>query len=364
MVWMTLSPLQGLSETLRGLMRPGMRDADPGRLTPVELAANPGGLAMWEYRPADLPRGAPLVVALHGCGQSPAGLDLGTGWSVLADRLGFALLFPEQQAANNAQTCFNWFEPGDIARGAGEAASIATAVEDAVRRGGLDRHRVFVTGLSAGAAMAGVMLACYPELFAAGALIAGLPFGVASDVRGALDAMFRPHPAPGSALGERVRAAGPRGFAGPWPRVSVWHGTADTTVKSANAVESVKQWLDVHGLTGAGRTEPGPGASRTAWRDRAGRTCVEQVMVPGLGHGVPIAPAGSGIGVPGPFILSSSVSSTEEIARFFGLLPYTAVQHTSVQPGPEPSSAVSPLARLLRAKLDPLRLLSRPLGRP
>ena len=330
-----------------------------GRLVEVAFAPNPGHLRMWEHRPATLKPDAPLVIALHGCGQTAAGYDAGTGWSVLADRLGFAVVYPEQVSANNAHTCFNWFEPGDVARGTGEVASLAAMVEHALRTGSLDRSRVFVTGLSAGAAMGNALLACRPDLFAAGALIAGLPFGVAGNVREAMDAMFRPHAETGGALGARVRNAVPAGYAGPWPRVSVWHGSADHTVRPGNAGEVVKQWKDVHGLDGAGRAESLAGASRMVWRDRAGRAAVEQVTLAGMGHGVPVAPDVSGIGVPGPYILPAGVSSTEEIARFFGLMPASPAEASPPGASPNDPEEGGILSRLVRKGLDPLRLLPR-----
>ena len=100
---------------------------------------------------------------LHGCTQTAADYDQGSGWSQLADRHGFVLLYPEQNRANNANLCFNWFEPGDIARGKGEALSIRQMIGAVAVAHGMDRDRVFVTGLSAGGAMASVMLATYPE---------------------------------------------------------------------------------------------------------------------------------------------------------------------------------------------------------
>ena len=90
----------------------------------TEFGSNPGALRMLSFVPEQLPGGAGLVVVLHGCGQTAAGYDLGAGWSTLAQRYGFALLMPEQQASNNANTCFNWFAPEDAARGQGEACSI------------------------------------------------------------------------------------------------------------------------------------------------------------------------------------------------------------------------------------------------
>jgi poly(hydroxyalkanoate) depolymerase family esterase len=110
----------------------------------------------------------------------------------IADRLGFMLIFPEQQPANNPKNCFSWFLPGDTARDGGEALSIRQMISKAVEEFGVDRSRIFVSGLSAGGAMASVMLATYPEVFAGGANIAGLPYGSASSVQEAFEAMDGP----------------------------------------------------------------------------------------------------------------------------------------------------------------------------
>jgi poly(3-hydroxybutyrate) depolymerase len=99
---------------------------------------------------------------------------------MIRGRLGFAVVYPQQQLANNPKNCFSWFLPGDTARGHGEALSIREMVEHAIATFAADRGKVFVTGLSAGGAMASVMLATYPEVFAGGALIAGFPYGRAS----------------------------------------------------------------------------------------------------------------------------------------------------------------------------------------
>src|SRR5476649_3050912 len=184
------------------------RDFDPAfdRLTEVTgFGSNPGALRMFKYVPAD-PQPS-LVVVLHGCTQTAASYDFGAGWSTLADRHGFVLLLPEQQRANNARNCFNWFCAGDIERGRGEAMSIRCMVEKMIVDHGIDRRRVFITGLSAGGAMTSVMLATYPEVFAAGAIIAGLPFGLATNVREALNGMLQSRPHPAGELGDLVRNA-------------------------------------------------------------------------------------------------------------------------------------------------------------
>src|SRR6266436_346790 len=155
------------------------------------FGSNPGGLRLFSFVPGKLQKAPGLVVVLHGCGQTAAGYDLGAGWSTLAKRYGFALLMPEQQPTNNPATCFNWFNPEDVVRDQGEACSIRQMIARMVADHGIDRRRIYVTGLSAGGAMTSVMLATYPEVFAAGAVIAGLPFGVAGNLREAVRGMMR-----------------------------------------------------------------------------------------------------------------------------------------------------------------------------
>ncbi len=307
-------------------------------LTPVaEFGANPGALHMWVHLPVDQPPNAALVVVLHGCGQTAAGYAAGAGWVELADRHGFALLCPEQARGNNANLCFNWFEDGDVRRGAGEAGSIAAMIRHALHTHDLDPDRVFVTGLSAGGAMAAVMLAAYPELFSGGAVIAGLPYGAASGVDQALAAMRRPPTRTGVEWGDKVRRAAPRPAR--WPHVSIWHGGADTTVAPAAADALALQWCDVHG---ADRQSHGgslaAGHAHTVWRGRDGEIAVELHRMAGLGHGTPIAAGGSdGCGAAAPWILEAGLSSSGEIARAWGL---TAVRRPPVSPPrPPPPTA-------------------------
>ena len=186
------------------------RTPDSPLVETTGFGTNPGDLRMLSFVPADPQQAPALVVVLHGCGQTAAGYDLGAGWSTLAKHYGFALLMPEQQRSNNAQGCFNWFNPEDTTRDHGETCSIRQMIARMVRDQGVDRHRIFVTGLSAGGAMTSVMLATYPEVFAAGAVIAGLPYGVASNVREALNGMLQSPSHPAERIGrsgtQRVQA--------------------------------------------------------------------------------------------------------------------------------------------------------------
>jgi len=261
-------------------------------------------------------------VVLHGCTQDAAGYDQGAGWSRLADRHGFALLYPEQKRENNPNLCFNWYQRSDAARGSGEAASIANMIAAMIARHGLDPARVFVTGLSAGGAMAAVMLATYPELFAGGAIIAGLPYGCASNVSEAFECMGGRGFGEAAALAGKVRAAS--GHRGPWPRVSIWQGSADRIVAPANAEALVRQWTGVHGLGEApGRVEKVDGHPRRVWTGADGRELVEHYEVRGMAHGTPLMP-GTGEGESGEaraHMLDVGLSSTDRIAAFFGIGP-------------------------------------------
>ena len=164
-------------------------------------------------------------------------------------------------------------------RGGGEAASIQAMVEQMIRENGIDPRRVFITGLSAGGAMTSVMLACYPELFAGGAIIAGLPYGAAGNVQQALSEHVAKPIAPRAGLGRSGQAGG-AGPQRPWPRVSVWHGSADTTVIPSNASEIVKQWADVHGVQSTpSRQTVVDGYPRQVWLDAAGEEVIESYSI-------------------------------------------------------------------------------------
>lgn len=147
----------------------------------TDFGTNPGALTMYVHRPATLPAHPPVVVALHGCTQSAQVYADNSGLPQLADQDGFLLVLAETSAANNPSRCFNWFQSGDNRRGQGEALSVRQMVSHAVTAYGADPRRVYVTGLSAGGAMTAVMLATYPDVFSAGAVVAGLPYDCTRD---------------------------------------------------------------------------------------------------------------------------------------------------------------------------------------
>jgi poly(hydroxyalkanoate) depolymerase family esterase len=324
-----------------------------------QFGTNPGDLRMFSFVPPYLSPSPALVVVLHGCGQTAAGYDLGAGWSTLAKHYGFALLLPEQQTTNNAHGCFNWFNPDDTRRGHGEACSIRQMIARMASQHRIDKHRIFVTGLSAGGAMTSVMLATYPEVFAAGAVIAGLPYGVASNVREAMNGMLRSPSRSADELGDLVRNASKH--RAPWPRISVWHGSADRTVNPGNADEIVKQWLDVHRLPADPMLEGTvDGHPHQIWWNADGETVVESYTITNMAHGTPLGKTENDerYGKEGPFLIEAGISSSYHIANFFGLtnrVPKLAEARSR-------ASAESPSAKLIPLA-SPISTFAPDLGR-
>jgi feruloyl esterase len=185
----------------------------------------------------------------------------------------------------------------------------------------IDRRRVFVTGLSAGGAMTSVMLACYPEIFAGGAIIAGLPYGTATNVKQAFESMYQSPTRSAEEWANLVRRAA--AHTGPWPRISVWHGNADKTVIPSNAREILKQWTEIHGLPiTPSREAMVDGYPRQVWVDAAGKEIIESYTITHMAHGTPLS-TGEGedeCGAAGPFLLETGISSSYHIAKFFGLI--------------------------------------------
>jgi feruloyl esterase len=310
--WSTLLQTTGAH---RATAEPGASSHHLTELT--GFGSNPGALRMFTYAPRQLGPSPALVVVLHGCTQSAGSYDLGAGWSTLAERYGFVLLLPEQTQANNPKMCFNWFLPGDVARERGEALSIRQMIEKTIGAHHIDRSRVFITGLSAGGAMTAAMLATYPEVFAAGAIIAGLPYGTAGNAQQAFESMFQGRPRSAQEWGDLVRRASRH--RGPWPRVSVWHGDADATVIPMNAEGLIRQWTDVHGIDRAPDVGKVDGYVRRVWR-RDGADVVESYTITGLAHGTPLATTTQdGCGKAGPFLIEAGISSSYHIAKFFGV---------------------------------------------
>jgi len=283
------------------------------------FGSNPGALAMYEYVPANLASGRPLVVVLHGCTQTASSMEA-AGWNALADQLGFAVVYPQQQSANNPVTCFNWAgEYGDTAnlvRGQGENQSILSMVDHAIATHGSDPARVYIVGFSAGAAFVAVMLATWPERFAGGAIMSGVPYRCATSVSGAYSCQNPGVSKTAAQWGDLVRGAS--SFTGTRPPLQIWHGQSDSTVMPANEDELIKQWTNVAGTDDvADETTTIAGATRTAYK-AGGRTVVEAFEVPSMGHAVAVGGAGCPA-TAGAYFEDHGICATAYAAAMFGL---------------------------------------------
>lgn len=285
------------------------------------FGTNPGQLRAFKVVPQGLPANPPLVVALHGCSQTASGFDDETGWVKFADMGKFALLLPQQEGPNNPSKCFNWFELGDIQRDRGEALSIKQMIDKTVSDHNIDPKRIYITGLSGGAAMTVVMLATYPELFAGGATSAGLPYKCATSMGAAFGCMNQGKNLSPAQWGDLVRAAS--SHQSEWPRLSIWQGTADHIVKPSNAMELIDQWTNVHGID---QTPDGEdtvdGQTHRVFKDASGKVLVESFTVAGMDHGISIDP-GSGesqCGTAASWILDKDICTSFHAAKFWGLL--------------------------------------------
>ena len=284
----------------------GVPAALPGEFTSKRCHTPAGERAYRLYVPAALPRGrVPLVMMLHGCKQSAEDFAAGTRMNALAERSGFIVVYPEQSARANGSNCWNWFETSDQRRDGGEPEILAGIVREVTAAQPVDPARVYVAGLSAGAAMAVILGRTYPDLFAAIGVHSGLPYGAAHDIGSAFAAMHgQAKPAPSSAA--------------PGIPTIVFHGDHDHTVVAANADAIVAQAQ----ATRPGRPSlqacllpderiGGRSCSRTLYLDAGGRTQIEQWVVHGAGH------AWSGGDPSGSYTDAEGPDASAEMLRFF-----------------------------------------------
>lgn len=266
--------------------------------------------------PGQSDRPMPLVVMLHGCTQNPDDFAAGTGMNQRAREQGFCVLYPEQSQDANPSRCWNWFKHNHQQRGHGEPALLASMVQTMIKQHGLDPRRVFIAGLSAGGAMAAIVAAAYPEIFAAVGVHSGLPTGAASNVAEALMVMRSGELGivmPGKGRGLGAATKGPLRPQTTVPTI-VFHGDQDTTVHPRNGEQVIAAVMG-SGASGP-RVEQGVSTrgrryTRSTRHADHGRALTEHWLVHGAGH------AWSGGSVAGTYTDATGPDATLEMLRFF-----------------------------------------------
>jgi poly(hydroxyalkanoate) depolymerase family esterase len=247
-------------------------------------------------RAVDTPR--PLLLMLHGCTQDPDDFARGTAMNALADAHGLLVAYPEQPRRDNGSRCWNWFRRQDQQRDSGEASILAGIVGHVAADHRVDMRRVYVAGLSAGAAMAVILGRTHPQLFAAVGAHSGLPFAVAQDVPGAFRAMQGHAPRTAPTPGE------------PMPTI-VFHGSADRTVDARNGQAIVHDALAGTGLHAQPHVADTDTHTCTRYVDADGASQVEHWLLKGQGH------AWSGGDPAGSHVDPSGPGASAQMLRFF-----------------------------------------------
>lgn len=266
-----------------------LRPASAASLERVtDFGPNPSGLNMYVYVPDDVDPDPALLVAVHYCTGSAPAYFAGAAQEFVraADEQGFVIVFPE---ATRDGHCFDVYSPDALTRdGGSDPVAIRSMIDHAVAEYGVDTSRIYATGVSSGAMMTNVLLALYPDVFAAGAAFSGVP--ATCFATGSADNTWNSTCSNGQDIrtaqewGDAARGMYP-GYNGPYPRFQTWHGTQDTVLAYPNFGEQIKQWTDLHGLAqGSGVVDqPQPDWTRTTYGDAAA-PAFQSISLQGYSH--------------------------------------------------------------------------------
>ncbi|MEU9828795.1 extracellular catalytic domain type 1 short-chain-length polyhydroxyalkanoate depolymerase [Micromonospora chersina] len=293
----------------------------------TNFGANPSNLRMYLYVPDTVAARPGLLVVNHYCTGSGPAMYSGTQFAALADRYGYLVVYP---SVTRSSQCFDVSSPQALRRdGGSDPVGIKSMVDHVRQRYPVDPNRIFATGVSSGAMMTNVLLGLYPDVFSAGAAFAGVPFGCFATTNGS---EWNSECANGQVVktpqqwGDLVRNAYP-GYSGRRPRMQLWHGTNDETLRYPNFTEEIKQWTNVNGLsqTPAYTDSPQSGYTRTRYGGTGGTATVEAISMQGVSHNLPVDAA--------------------QAVRFFGLdtsTPPTSPPPTSTPPTTPPPTTPPP----------------------
>ena len=266
-----------------------------------------------------------LLVMLHGCYQNPDDFAAGTRMNTLAETGTFFVVYPAQASSANVGKCWNWFRREDQQRGAGEPALLAGLTRQIVATYHVDARRVFVAGMSAGAAMSVILGTTYPDLYAAVGVHSGLAYAAAHDLATAHVAMQHGALAPARPESRSSEATDVPERVVP---TIVFHGDGDLTVNVVNAdhvltpwVQATDEWdstagTDQHVTVGRGQVPDGYAYTRSIYQDPQGRALMEKWIVHEMGH------AWSGGSPSGSYSDPKGPNASAEMVRFFSEHPH------------------------------------------
>jgi poly(hydroxyalkanoate) depolymerase family esterase len=330
-----------IARILRGPSVPPRRSRGKWVKGSAGSAAGSRKYKLWVPASYDARLPCPLVMMLHGCQQGPEDLVAFSGMNAVANRNNILVVYPEQPAEANSMRCWHWFDPQHQSRGAGEPSILAAIIDKVRSSHNVDPNRVYVAGLSAGAAMAVVLGATYPDLFMAIGVIAGLEFGAGTSAASGYGAMRRGGPDPRLQGLLAFHAMNVGLVSNPRRRMPViaFQGTDDPYVHPANIHQVITQWgmtnnylhgadqkesaLDRDGKLTKGDVPGGYSFHKYTYEDDAGRLLMEKWMVEGLGHAWPGSP------LAGPFADPKGPNASEEMWRFFCETALVSVDHST-----------------------------------
>lgn len=262
------------------------RPASAASLTEItDFGNNPSNLQMYLYVPDNVDPEPALVVAIHYCTGSGPAFHSGTEWAQLADQYGFVVLYP---SVTRASKCWDVSSQASLSGGGSDSVGIKSMMDWVDAEYNVDPDQVYSTGVSSGAMMTNVMLAVYPEVFAAGAAFSGVPYTCFATDNGS---EWNSQCSGGQIdrtpqqWGDAVRANNP-GYSGPWPRMQIWHGTNDETLAYPNFQEQIDQWTNVHGTDQTPDLSDTPQANwnRTRYGGTGAQAAVEAISLQGVSH--------------------------------------------------------------------------------
>lgn len=294
---------------------------------------NPGNLRMLVHFPKNRNSSSKLVVVLHGCTMNAKKTASMTGWNRYADEYGFIVVYPDQKTINNASQCFNWFRSKDIEKGSGEIESVYQMIQHAIQNYNIDPSEIYISGMSAGGALSVAVMAAYPSLINAGAIVAGVPYKMIEgrEINGfSSNGSIDKTPEEWAAL---VRGQNPD-FTGDYPRIQIFQGLSDNIVHPDNADELEEQWTSLNEKEIADTVEYSVREAEKhitvkTFKDLNGKELVQSISVEDLGHLYGINP---GIcrcegGVSNAFTSSFGFFYTYEALKFFGLAPDHSINY-------------------------------------